>query len=209
MEQCGNGARCFVRFVHEQGLTGKSEIKVETRNGVIGPGRSQRRSHGRHGEPRFSPADIPSSATPTPLSSPCRGRGGRRYQRRFHGQPHAVQVVADVDSAPVAVQGPLIENHPPDFPQRVNVGFRRFRSSTAAARLRVFERGSGKPWPAAPAPAPRPSPASAAAFSLRRCASAPAAATSTSPGTVGAAGPHDRPGHHRLLRKNRTMNPVL
>ena len=144
VEQCGNGARCFVRFVHEQGLTGKSEIKVETRNGVIGP---RLEANGEvtvdMGEPRFSPADIPFVSDSDAVVQPLAVAGEDvDISVVSMGNPHAVQVVADVDSAPVAVQGPLIENHP-QFPQRVNVGFLQV-VDRHAARLRVFERGSGE-----------------------------------------------------------------
>ena len=144
VEQCGNGARCFVRFVHDAGLTGKREIRVETRNGVIGP---RLEDNGEvtvdMGIPRFAPADIPfvsdSDAVVQPLDV-----AGRRVDISVvsMGNPHAVQVVADVDTAPVGAEGPLIECHP-RFPQRVNAGFLQVLDRNSA-RLRVFERGSGE-----------------------------------------------------------------
>ncbi|MBK7899974.1 MAG: diaminopimelate epimerase [Azonexus sp.] len=144
VEQCGNGARCFVRFVHDAGLTGKREIRVETRNGVIGP---RLEDNGEvtvdMGIPRFAPADIPfvsdSDAVVQPLDV-----AGRRVDISVvsMGNPHAVQVVADVDTAPVGAEGPLIERHP-RFPQRVNAGFLQVLDRNSA-RLRVFERGSGE-----------------------------------------------------------------
>ena len=148
VEQCGNGARCFVRFVHEQGLTDKREIRVETKSGLIAP---RLEADGEvtvdMGVPRFLPAEIP-------FDSPATETGDAVIHPLFvdaawidisvvsMGNPHAVQVVADVDAAPVAVQGPLIESHP-RFPRRVNAGFMQI-VDRHAIRLRVYERGAGE-----------------------------------------------------------------
>jgi diaminopimelate epimerase len=144
VEQCGNGARCFVRFVHEHGLTPKREIRVETRAGMIAPCLE---ANGEvtvdMGLPRFQPAEIPfvgdSDAPVQKLKV-----GGRDIEVGVvsMGNPHAVQVVEDVDTAPVAEQGPLIENHE-RFPQRVNAGFMQV-AGRHAIRLRVHERGAGE-----------------------------------------------------------------
>ena len=144
VEQCGNGARCFVRFVHEAGLTAKREIRVETQRGIIAP---RLEENGEvtvdMGAPRFKPEEIPfvsdSEAVVQPLEV-----GGETVDITVvsMGNPHAVQVVASVDTAPVAAQGPAIENHP-RFPRRVNVGFMEV-ADRHAIRLRVFERGSGE-----------------------------------------------------------------
>jgi len=144
VEQCGNGARCFVHFVRMNGLTDKSEITVETAGGLIRP---RIESDGRvtvdMGVPRFAPADIPFSAE----------------QERQHyelsvgdatvvigavsmGNPHAVIRVDSVEDAPVATLGPLLEGHP-RFPQRVNAGFMEV-VSPQHIRLRVYERGAGE-----------------------------------------------------------------
>ena len=144
VEQCGNGARCFVRFVHEQGLTEKTEIRVETMSGVISP---RLEADGNvtvdMGVPVFDPARIPFVSPSADIVQPLEV-GGERIEITAvsMGNPHAVQVVADVDSAPVGAQGPLIEAHP-RFPQRVNAGFMQI-AGRQRIRLRVFERGAGE-----------------------------------------------------------------
>ncbi len=148
VEQCGNGARCFVRFVHDQGLTGKAEIRVETQSGLIAP---RLEDDGQvtvnMGVPRFTPADIPFLAEGSQLSDDLlqtleyAGRSAIITAVSM-GNPHAVQVVENVDSAPVARDGPLIEGHP-RFPRRVNAGFMEV-TDRHAIRLRVFERGAGE-----------------------------------------------------------------
>jgi diaminopimelate epimerase len=144
VEQCGNGARCFVRFVHEQGLTDKREIRVETRSGIIAP---RLEASGLvtvdMGVPVLEPARLPflsdSAAVVQPLEV---GEASVAITAVSMGNPHAVQVVADVDSAPVAAQGPLIEAHP-RFPARVNAGFMAVVDAHRI-RLRVYERGAGE-----------------------------------------------------------------
>jgi diaminopimelate epimerase len=144
VEQCGNGARCFARFVRDKGLTGKDEMRVETARGVIRP---RIEPSGQvtvdMGPPRFSPAEIPFDA---PAERPTyRLRAGEAFVELSvlsMGNPHAVQVVQDVDSAPVATQGPLIERHPA-FPNRVNAGFLQVLARDHI-RLRVWERGAGE-----------------------------------------------------------------
>ena len=144
VEQCGNGARCFVRFVHEQGLTEKTEIRVETMSGVISP---RLETDGNvtvdMGVPVFDPARIPFVSPSADIVQQLEV-GGERIEITAvsMGNPHAVQVVADVDSAPVGAQGPLIEAHP-RFPQRVNAGFMQI-ARRQRIRLRVFERGTGE-----------------------------------------------------------------
>jgi len=144
VEQCGNGARCFVKFVRDQGLTDKRKIRVETAGGVIVPVQGD---DGRvtvdMGVPRFAPAEIPfvaeRDATVHPLDV-----GGRVVEVTVvsMGNPHAVQVVADLERAPVTTEGPVIEHHP-RFPQRVNAGYMEVRDR-ANIRLRVWERGAGE-----------------------------------------------------------------
>ena len=144
VEQCGNGARCFARFVRDEGLTAKDEIRVETAGGVIVP---RLEAAGQvtvdMGAPRFDPAAIPFRASAEALSYTLRV-GGEPVEVDVlsMGNPHAVQVVEDVDAAPVPTQGPLIENHP-DFPQRVNAGYMQVLSP-AHVKLRVWERGAGE-----------------------------------------------------------------
>ena len=144
VEQCGNGARCFVRFVHEQGLSDKREIRVETQSGLI---TLRLEADGQvmvnMGTPRFLPAEIPFDRDTDAVVHPL-DVGGTRIDISVvsMGYPHAVQVVADVDAAPVARLGPLIESHP-RFPRRVNAGFMQI-VDRHAIRLRVYERGAGE-----------------------------------------------------------------
>ncbi len=144
VEQCGNGARCFVRYVHGRGLTEKSAIRVGTLAGVIEP---RLEADGQvtvdMGVPEFEPAKIP-FAVPArqPLYDLAVDKNIIKINALSMGNPHAVQVVADVDAAPVATEGPLIETHPL-FPQRVNAGYLQVIDRTHI-RLRVHERGAGE-----------------------------------------------------------------
>lgn len=144
VEQCGNGARCFVRFVHDQALTEKRRIKVQTKNALIELALEEDGNVTVNmGEPRFSPAEIPFvSDSEAVIQTLQVGDEDVGITAVSMGNPHAVQVVADADLAPVALQGPLIENHP-RFPQRVNAGFMEIQDRHAI-KLRVFERGSGE-----------------------------------------------------------------
>lgn len=144
VEQCGNGARCFVRFVHDQGLTDQREIRVETMSGVISP---RLEDDGNvtvnMGKPQFEPSKIPFvSDSGDLLQTLTLGAEDIAITAVSMGNPHAVQVVFDIDAAPVALQGPLIESHP-RFPQRVNAGFMQVLNRHAIA-LRVYERGAGE-----------------------------------------------------------------
>jgi diaminopimelate epimerase len=144
VSQCGNGARCFVRFVHDKNLSDKPAIRVETRSGVIEP---RLETDGRvtvnMGAPQFEPRDIPFDA---PARAPryridVEGRPVEIFSVSM-GNPHAVQVVADVETAPVGTQGPLVEAHA-RFPQRVNAGYMQV-VDRHHIRLRVYERGAGE-----------------------------------------------------------------
>ena len=144
VEQCGNGARCFVRFVHEQGLTDKREIKVETKSGIISP---RLEADGNvtvdMGKPVFAPDRIPFVSPTDAVIQPLQvGDQEVSITAVSMGNPHAVQVVEDVDTAPVAIQGPMIESHP-RVPQRVNAGFLQV-VDRHSVRLRVYERGAGE-----------------------------------------------------------------
>ena len=144
VEQCGNGARCFVRFVHDHKLTGKREIVVETKGGLISP---RLEEDGRvtvnMGAPIFDPLQIPFVSDIHDVIQPLEvGKKIVHVTAVSMGNPHAVQVVKNVESAPVATQGPLIESHP-RFPRRVNVGFMQV-VDRSHIRLRVFERGAGE-----------------------------------------------------------------
>jgi diaminopimelate epimerase len=144
VEQCGNGARCFVRFVRDQGLTGKRVLRVETAGGVISP---ELLDNGEvrvdMGVPKFAPADIPFISTSEAVIQPLDVDGEAVDVTVVSmGNPHAVQCVADVSAAPVAVQGPKIERHQ-RFPNRVNAGYMQV-VDRATIRLRVWERGVGE-----------------------------------------------------------------
>ncbi len=144
VEQCGNGARCFARFVFDQGLTTKTSIRVETRAGVIEP---RLAANGMvtvdMGVPIFEPARIPFESDSDAAEQPLDVAGvSVSISAVSMGNPHAVQVVSDVDAAPVGVVGPLIEQHP-RFPARVNAGFMQI-VDRQQIRLRVYERGAGE-----------------------------------------------------------------
>jgi diaminopimelate epimerase len=155
VEQCGNGARCFARYVRDKGLSSSESVRVKTLAGVIEP---RINADGRvtvdMGPPVFAPAAIPfdvAGLSPQPEG----GWETWRLALDTHaespilslavlsmGNPHAVQRVDDVDKAPVATQGPKIEHHP-RFPSRVNAGFMQVLSR-GEIRLRVWERGAGE-----------------------------------------------------------------
>ncbi|MGA8147875.1 MAG: diaminopimelate epimerase [Gallionellaceae bacterium] len=144
VEQCGNGARCFVRFVHDKGLTHKREITVETMSGLISP---RLEDDGRvtvdMGEPVFEAARIPFDSDSDAVIQPLKVNGGAvQISALSMGNPHAVQVVEDVERAPVAALGKLIEHHA-RFPNRVNAGFMQV-VDRRHIRLRVYERGAGE-----------------------------------------------------------------
>ncbi len=136
VEHCGNGARCFVRFVRDKGLTDARQVRVQTVNRVLN---LTEQADGRvtvdMGAPEFEPG---------PMFETLSLDNGRRVQLMLlsMGNPHAVQRVDDVDTAPVLQDGPLIERHP-RFPLGVNAGFLQVLSRNAV-RLRVFERDAGE-----------------------------------------------------------------
>jgi diaminopimelate epimerase len=132
VEQCGNGARCFVKFVHGRGLSAKPEIVVETLGGLIRPRLE------RDGEVSVD------MGRPCPPAIERLNVQGRHVEVTIvsMGNPHAVQIVPDVASAPVNVQGPALEMHP-RFPNRVNAGYMQVLERGAIA-LRVWERGAGE-----------------------------------------------------------------
>ena len=144
VEQCGNGARCFVRFVLDQKLTQKCEIIVETKCGLIKP---RLEENGRitvdMGAPIFEAAHIPFTDGRNEVIEPLEVAGEVLHISALSmGNPHAVQVVADVEQAPVVAQGTLIEHHP-RFPKRVNVGYMQVLDRSHI-KLRVYERGAGE-----------------------------------------------------------------
>ncbi|HTP99120.1 MAG TPA: diaminopimelate epimerase [Casimicrobiaceae bacterium] len=144
VEQCGNGARCFVVFVREHGLTDKREIRVETAGGLIVP---RLDDDGRvtvdMGVPRFRPEDVPFlGGTGAPEETVDVSGVPVRMSVLSMGNPHAVQRVPDVDGAPLASQGPVIEHHA-RFPSRVNAGYMQV-VDRVTIRLRVWERGAGE-----------------------------------------------------------------
>jgi len=144
VEQCGNGARCFVRFVHDKGLSNKTEIRVETASGIITPAlESDGQVTVNMGIPRFEPSSIPFIADKiSPIYQLTVENKEIVISALSMGNPHAVQIVDNVDTAPVTQQGPLIESHA-RFPQKVNAGYMQILERQHI-RLRVFERGSGE-----------------------------------------------------------------
>ena len=155
VEQCGNGARCFARYVHDKGLTDKRVIRVQTLSGVIAP---ELRDEGRvtvdMGRPELEAARVPFDASglvperqgallkwPLELDLPA-GPATAWIAAISMGNPHAVQLVGDVETAPVEAAGALIERHR-RFPQRVNAGFMQI-VNRGEVRLRVYERGVGE-----------------------------------------------------------------
>jgi diaminopimelate epimerase len=144
VEQCGNGARCFVVFVRDKRLTDKREIRVETAGGIIVP---RLEDSGEvsvdMGVPRFRADDVPFTGGSGGVTDMLDVDGNPvEVSVLSMGNPHAVQVVADIERAPVATQGPRIEHHP-RFPRRVNAGYMQV-VDRANIRLRVWERGAGE-----------------------------------------------------------------
>ncbi|WP_133649827.1 diaminopimelate epimerase [Paraburkholderia flava] len=151
VEHCGNGARCFVKFVRDQGLTDKRSLRVQVQNGIIVP---TMQPNGDvvvdMGIPIFEPVRVPFDAqgldgrhegddTLWPLDV----NGTTRWISSVSmGNPHAVQIVDDTEAFPVGVDGPVIEHHP-RFPQRVNAGFMQI-VGRSEINLRVYERGAGE-----------------------------------------------------------------
>ena len=144
VEQCGNGARAFVKFVIDKQLTAKRTITVETMNGVITP---RMEADGSitvdMGAPVFAPAQVPFEAQEEAAQYQLEVDGAALQMSVLSmGNPHAVQVVDDVDAAPVERTGPLIERHA-RFPNRVNAGFMQVLGRSQI-KLRVYERGAGE-----------------------------------------------------------------
>lgn len=144
VEQCGNGARCFARFVFDKRLTVKKQIRVETKGGIIElllKGDGQVRVD--MGAPRLQAAEIPFIAETETLSHAVQVEGETvELAVVSMGNPHGVLRVADVDQAPVLTLGPKLECHP-RFPQKANIGFLQVIDAQRA-RLRVWERGVGE-----------------------------------------------------------------
>jgi diaminopimelate epimerase len=144
VQHCGNGARCFLKYVRDKGLTDKTQIRVETLSGVIVP---KLESDGEvtvdMGAPEFEPARIPFVADAQALTYPIEVAGQSvEISALSMGNPHAVQVVESLERAPVLTQGPLIERHP-RFPRRANAGFMEV-VDRHRIKLRVYERGAGE-----------------------------------------------------------------
>lgn len=156
VEQCGNGARCFVRFVREKGLTAKDSVTVKVKNGVITLRmNADERVTVNMGAPIFNLPQVPFDAAQAKAVATgdwpvweLAPRAGSELSAQpmavlSMGNPHAVQfVTGDVEAAPVGTVGPWVESHPA-FPARVNAGFFQVESRSKA-RIRVYERGSGE-----------------------------------------------------------------
>ncbi|MFL9870124.1 diaminopimelate epimerase [Paraburkholderia megapolitana] len=151
VEHCGNGARCFVKFVRDAGLTDKSSVRVQVQNGII---TLTMQANGEvvvdMGSPIFEPARVPFDASGLDGRRegddtlwPLDVNGATRWISAVSmGNPHAVQVVDDTEAFAVATDGPIIEHHP-RFPQRVNAGFMQI-VGRREINLRVYERGAGE-----------------------------------------------------------------
>lgn len=143
--QCGNGARCFARFVYDKGLTEKTTIAVETASGIIYP---SLKMGGEvlvdMGLPRFLPSEIPFVADNQSItySLPLTKQQSVEIAAVSMGNPHAVLLVDDINAADVNTLGAIIERHS-QFPERVNVGFMEIVNPNQI-NLRVFERGAGE-----------------------------------------------------------------
>lgn len=142
--QCGNGARCFMHFVHDRGLTDKTELSVDTQSGLL---QLVLEADGQvtvdMGEPRLAPADVPFDAAEFAHTCPLDVDGEvLDITALSMGNPHAVLQVDAVETAPVGRLGPLIEGHA-RFPQRANAGFMQI-IDPEHIRLRVYERGAGE-----------------------------------------------------------------
>jgi diaminopimelate epimerase len=144
VEQCGNGARCFARFVRDEGLTDKDAIVVETASGIITLYvESDGQIRVNMGAPRFKPAQLPFTAEAEADKYPLEVAGEPLAIGAVSmGNPHAVLRVEDIATAEVERLGPLLESHP-RFPRRVNVGFMEI-VTRGHIRLRVYERGAGE-----------------------------------------------------------------
>ncbi|NND83016.1 MAG: diaminopimelate epimerase [Gammaproteobacteria bacterium] len=142
--QCGNGARCFMHFVRQQGLTDKRTLSVATLGGdLLLELLDDDQVRVNMGIPKFAPADIPLAVdNEAPKYSIKKDGDAIEFYALSIGNPHAVIEVDNVSSAPVDLVGPMLESHPL-FPERVNVGFMQINSKTDIA-LRVFERGAGE-----------------------------------------------------------------
>ena len=144
VEHCGNGARCFAKFVHDQRLTGKRDISVQTSNGrIMLKMRDDDAVEVDMGEPVLQPDQVPFEAT-TQAPSYSLEQDGHNYTLGVvsMGNPHAVLVVDDVASAPVFELGSKLEQHP-RFPNKANIGFMQIIDRNTI-KLRVFERGVGE-----------------------------------------------------------------
>ncbi|MFC6053253.1 diaminopimelate epimerase [Acinetobacter sp. Ac_877] len=145
VEQCGNGVRCFARFVHERKLTNKTKIKVQTKAGIVEPELGQNGwVRVNMGYPKFLPQEIPFIAEEPEILYDINLANDEKLTIDVvnMGNPHAVTVVPNVLTADVARIGPQVESHE-RFPQRVNAGFMQIVDEKHA-RLRVFERGVGE-----------------------------------------------------------------
>jgi diaminopimelate epimerase len=145
VEQCGNGVRCFARFVHDRHLTNKNKFKVQTKAGIVEPELGQNGwVRVNMGYPKFLPNEIPFIAEePENLYDIDLADSEKLTIDVVNmGNPHAVTIVTDVLTADVAKIGPQVESHV-RFPERVNAGFMQIIDESNV-RLRVFERGVGE-----------------------------------------------------------------
>ena len=144
VEQCGNGARCLVSYVYDKGMTQKKEISVETLSGIIFP---KLEINGEvtvnMGAPKFEPKKIPFIADKRMLTYLLEvNKKQIEFSILSMGNPHAVQIVEDINQSPVLAEGSLIESHS-HFPKHVNAGYMQI-VNREHINLRVYERGAGE-----------------------------------------------------------------
>jgi diaminopimelate epimerase len=144
VEQCGNGARCFAKFVRDKRLTGKDRIKVETKSGIIELQITRNRQvRVDMGEPILEPEKIPFKADEQKIEyNVVVDDSTQQMSAISMGNPHGVLLVDNVETAPVESLGPTLENHK-RFPQRANIGFMEV-VDRQNIKLRVYERGAGE-----------------------------------------------------------------
>ena len=146
VEQCGNGARCFARYVYDKGLVGKTSIKVETAGGEIELHLEGQQVRVDMGPPEFEPEKVPFLSSSGKQAAYDLALDNQDQTLTIGaismGNPHAVTRVEDIDTIDIDRLGPAVENHP-QFPNRVNAGFMQVIDKQHI-RLRVYERGVGE-----------------------------------------------------------------
>lgn len=194
VSQCGNGARCFARFVRLKGLTNKRDIRVSTANGrMVLSVTDEELVRVNMGEPNFEPAAVPFRANKAEKTYIMRAAEQTVLCGVVSmGNPHCVIQVDDVQTAAVETLGPVLESHE-RFPERANIGFMQV-VKREHIRLRVYERGAGEPRPAEAVPVRRWPSVSRRGYWRKRFAWNYRAGVLISPERSGSSTVHDWPG---------------